>query len=73
MATLTLNIKDPVYAAMLASFDGADDTERLAAMRKHVRQNLKERVITLRAHEAREAANAALRDTLAALDVTLGE
>ena len=73
MATLTITIKDPVYAAILASFDGADNAERLAAMRKHVRQNLKERVITQRTIEAQEASNAALRDTLAALDVTLSE
>ena len=73
MATLTLNIKDSVYARMLATFDGVDDTERLTAMKKHVRQNLKERILTQRTREAVEASNTALRDTLAALEATLTE
>lgn len=73
MATLNLTIKDAVYAQMLATFDGVDDAERLTAMKKYVRQNLKERVITQRTREAIEASNAALRDTLATLDVALAE
>lgn len=73
MATLNLAIKDAAYAQMLATFDGVDAAERLAAMKRHVRQNLRERVITQRTREAVEASNAALRDALAALDATLTE
>lgn len=65
MATLALTIKDATYAAMLATFP--DEAE----LKRFVRQALKDRVIAQRTREEREASNAALRKTLAALDAAL--
>lgn len=65
MATISLTFKDSIYAAALASFDGATDPERLAAFKQWLKGSVRERVAGVRERAAREAANATM---LAALD-----
>lgn len=73
MATLTLNVKDALFTAALATFPGADDTERTANMRQEVRQMLRERARTAQIVQRREADNASMATFLASLDTTLGD
>ena len=71
MASLTLTIKDAVYADALATMDGATDAERLAALKAWIRSGIRERITRTETRRLTEAANAALRDALALLDARL--
>ena len=73
MAEFSINIRDGLYAAELAAFDGVNDAERLRNMKKFVRQALKQKVIDQRLRAAQERANELFQAELAALDVALSE
>ena len=72
MASLNLTIKDAVFNAALATYPGATDAERLAALKAGIKADLRGRIRAQAIRDAQEAANRQVRDALDALDVTLG-
>ena len=73
MTTFQMAMKDPVFALVLDTFPGADDTERLAELKRFVRQELRSRVVVARSSQLQDTARATVRDALKALDVELAE
>ena len=73
MATFQITMKDNVYAAVLKTFDGETDVDKLLSLKQFVRQTLREKARVSRELAAREAANAAMRDAVAHIDLDLSE
>ena len=73
MATFQITMKDNVYAAVLQTFDGETDVDKLLALKRFVRQTLREKARVSRELVARETANAAMRDAVAQIDLDLSE
>lgn len=73
MATLQVTIKDTVHAAALASMPGADDVERLTALKQFVKTQIRDRVRTDRERAAYAAANVAVRAAIAAISADLAD
>lgn len=73
MATISLTIKDPIYAAELATFEGATDAERLTALKQWIRGGLRDRAQAAQVAALRESQNAAMRDLVANLGATLAD
>lgn len=73
MATLQVTIKDATLAAALATMPGADDTERLAALKVFVKTQIRDRVRFDLERAAITATNVTLQATLAAINAGLAE
>lgn len=74
MATqIQIGLKDAVYNAALASFDGADDAARLVAFKQWVKGTIRDRVAGTRERAAREAANATMQAALSQIAIDLAD
>lgn len=73
MATFQITMKDNIYNAVLQTFDGETDADKLLNLKRFVRQELRSKATIARESAAREQANAMMRDAVAAIDLELAE